>query len=53
MKEKMFPKDVRNIVRKKLIGKELEEFNLTIEGKFHPTEAQLQRWKFLGGYYCL
>ena len=53
MKRRMFPKDVRTIIREKLTGRELRAFNLAIEGKISPTAEQLQRWKFLGGYYRL
>lgn len=53
MNRKRLPKDVRAIIRKKLAGRELKEFNLAIEGKFHPTDAQRQHWKSLGGYYRL
>jgi hypothetical protein len=53
MKEQIFPKDVRAIIRRKLEGVELKAFNRTIEGKLMPTSDQLQHWKLLGGHFRL
>jgi len=53
LKDWVFPKDVRAVIRNKLAGEERKVFNLAIEGKLVPTEEQLQRWKFLGGFYRL